>query len=170
MVGHVWLIGMMGSGKSAVGKLLASRLGRAHFDTDDEVAARTGCSIAQLWGERGEAAFRSMESAALLRLADGEPAVISAGGGAVLDTANVAAMRRSGHVVWLTAFPESLAERVGDGSTRPLLGAENGVERLAEILSVRAGTYADAAHVIVATDDVPLDVVAERIEEQWSES
>ena len=62
MAGHVWLIGMMGSGKSAVGELLATRLARTHFDTDDEVAARTGCSIAQLWGERGEAGGSRLSS------------------------------------------------------------------------------------------------------------
>ena len=124
MSNHLWLIGMMGSAKSAVRSRLALRLGRTHYDTDTEVASRTGCSIAELWGEQGEAAFRSMEAAAIDRLADADAAVISTGGGAVLNEHNVAQMRKSGFVVWLSAPPEVLARRVGDGTKRPLLDGE----------------------------------------------
>lgn len=170
MTNHLWLIGMMGSGKSAVGRLLAVRLGRTHYDTDAEVVSRTGCSIAQLWGEQGEAAFRSMESAAIDRLVDEDAAVISTGGGAVLAENNVAQMRKSGFVVWLQAPPEVLIGRVGDGTKRPLLEGIPTQTRLAAILHERAGEYAAAADGVVSTADVPPETVAERIEELWNAS
>ncbi len=170
MSNHLWLIGMMGSGKSAVGSRLALRLGRTHYDTDTEVASRTGCSIAELWGEQGEAAFRSMEAAAIDRLADADAAVISTGGGAVLNEHNVAQMRKSGFVVWLSAPPEVLARRVGDGTKRPLLDGEPTERRLAAILHERVGEYAAAADGVVSTADLPIDTVVERIEELWNAS
>ncbi len=170
MSGHVWLIGMMGSGKSAAGRAVASRTGVDHIDTDAEVAARTGCSIAQLWGDRGEKAFRDLETATVVRLAFRDPAVISTGGGVVLRPENVTAMRSSGVVVWLTAPPATLAARVGDGRGRPLLEDTGGEQRLSEILNERGLLYEQAADHVVATEGIPVDVVAQRIEELWNAS
>jgi shikimate kinase len=170
MRGHIWLIGMMGAGKTAVGRELASRLGLDFADTDAEVVARTGCSIAHLWGERGEAAFRDMERAALRHLADRDPAVIATGGGAVLDPDNVATMRRSGLVVWLTATDATLARRVGDATTRPLLDAGDSRAQLAAILEERLPDYTNAAHHAVSTEGVTTAEVAAIIEALWNAS
>jgi shikimate kinase len=99
MNGHLWLIGMMGAGKSSAARRLAKRLDRSYVDLDDEITARMGCSVAQLWGERGEAAFRQMEAAAVIRAAAGPAAVIATGGGVVLDPANIASILGPGGVV-----------------------------------------------------------------------
>ena len=167
---HVWLIGMMGAGKSAVGEVLAARLGRQHFDTDGEIEKQTGCAIVQLWEKDGEATFRSLEAVVVTRLMASEAAVISVGGGAVLDPLNVAAMRQSGTVVWLSASVETLKQRITNGTTRPLLGAGYEVEHLAEILASRFSAYSLAADVMVATDNISPELVVDRIEESWSES
>jgi shikimate kinase len=166
--GHLWLIGMMGSGKTAVGAALATRLGRELVDTDAEVVARTGCSIAQLWGERGEAAFRAMEAMAVQRAARGAPSVVATGGGVVLDVANTEAMRQTGRVVWLTATPETSWHRVGDGEGRPLLTEVGTADRLAEILEARRDLYAQAADFVVATDDLDVEAAADQIEAWWN--
>lgn len=161
---------MMGSGKTAAALALGSRWGVEAVDTDAEVATRTGCSIAQLWGERGERAFREMESATVRRLADRSPAVIATGGGVVLDAGNVAAMRASGRVVWLTATPAVLSARVGDGSGRPLLGADSSEETIGELLKERTARYADAAHLILDTTELATEATADRIEAWWNGS
>lgn len=167
---HLWLVGMMGSGKSTTARLIADRWEVAALDTDDEVAARTGCSITEFWGERGEQAFRDMETAAVRRLSAEPPAVIAAGGGAVLNPANVSAMTSTGAVIWLTASPRVLSERVQGGSGRPLLGTEDSEGRLSEILGERRGIYESAADVIVDTSELDVAGVADRIEEWWNAS
>jgi shikimate kinase len=167
---HLWLIGMMGSGKTATAGELARRWDAPLVDVDAEVTARTGCSIARLWGERGEKAFREMETAAVLRLVDAPASVISTGGGVVLDPKNVTAMRRSGRVVWLSAPPRVLAARVGDGSGRPLLATAATEERLDEILAERADLYAAAAHDVVDSGAATIKETADRIEALWNRS
>lgn len=167
---HLWLIGMMGSGKSTVGARLARRLDRPFVDVDDHIAQRMGCTIAQLWGERGEAAFRGLEAAAIARLAEDTPSVYATGGGVVLDAANVATMRASGAVVWLTARTETLAKRVGNASGRPLLLDADATARLAAILEARRHLYEAASHVRVPTDGLSRDEVTARIEAWWNES
>jgi shikimate kinase len=161
---------MMGSGKSVVGPLLAARLGIGFVDTDEEVAVRTGCSVAQLWGERGEAAFRALEASAVARIAGDVPSVVATGGGVVLDGANVDTMRMSGRVIWLQAEPATLAARVGEGAGRPLLLTEQGIDRLAPLLEQRRERYAAAADLAVATDERTPDDVADEIEAWWNES
>jgi shikimate kinase len=170
MARHLWLVGMMGSGKSLVGPALAERLQLRFVDTDEEIAERIGCSIAQFWGERGEEAFRNMESATISRLSGDASAVIAAGGGAVLRESNVAAMRGSGRVAWLTATAPTLAARVGSGADRPLLVEDATADRLAEILGARSDLYAGAADVAIDTEGAnPTDIV-DRIEVWWNAS
>jgi shikimate kinase len=168
MGNHLWLVGMMGSGKSEIGPSLADRLRRRFVDTDAEIAARVGCSISQFWGERGEDAFRDMEAAAIHRLSEDAQAVIATGGGAVLRETSVAAMRGSGRVVWLTAGAATLAARVGAGTGRPLLDEDADAGRLAEILTERSALYAGAADVAIDTERADVGEVIDRIEEWWN--
>lgn len=167
---HLWLIGMMGSGKTQLGRSLSARLAAPFSDVDEAVASRVGCSIAQFWGARGEAAFRDVEAVAIDEIGAGPPAVVSTGGGAVLRESNVAVMRGTGRVIWLTAQPRTLAARVGDGDDRPLLHGDDVPERLEEILRVRAGLYEAAADVAFATDDAEPDELVDRIEAWWNEA
>jgi len=167
----------MGSGKSSVGRALAGRLGWKFVDIDDVVAARMGCSIAELWGSAGEEAFRDMEAAAIMAAAVGEGAVIATGGGAVLKQRNVDAMQKAGAVVWLQATPDTLELRIGSGAGRPLLrddkvtGRSGSIlESLSSILEEREEAYAAAATHRVATDGLTLSTVVERVEELWNAS
>ncbi len=167
---HLWLIGMMGSGKSVVGPLVAYRLSGTFVDTDAVVVSNTGVAIDELWERDGEAAFRRLETAAVADVADGASAVVATGGGAVVDPVNVTAMAASGAVVWLRATPETLSRRVGDGSGRPLLSGNAPVERLRSILDERAAAYEAAADLIIDTDDLAAEDIAEEIEAWWNES
>ncbi|MGD2051481.1 MAG: shikimate kinase [Acidimicrobiia bacterium] len=167
---HLWLVGMMGAGKSSVGAALALRRGVPFYDTDDEVEAEAGCTIARLWMERGEAAFRDLEAQAVARVAAAPAGVVATGGGVVIDPSNVAAMRASGTVVWLTAPAAELYARVGETADRPLLSGGDGGERLADLLALRADRYREAAdHTIDTTGRTTGDVVDE-IEARWTPS
>lgn len=161
---HLWLIGMMGSGKSAVGKILAAKSGRVALDLDREIERSMGVSIASIFASAGEASFREAESRALARAASSRrPAVIATGGGAVLSDANVARMRQTGQVVWLDAPVAVLARRV-KGSSRPLLTRDAG-RTLAKVFSERRSRYVSAADVRVdAARGTPV-AVASRVEE-----
>lgn len=164
MARTLWLIGMMGVGKTAVAPLVAGRLGRAWTDTDAEVARAVGMPAADVLSE-SEERFRRAERRAVADLA-GRPLVVACGGGVVLSEDSVASMRGAGTVVWLRAEPATLARRVGDGSGRPLLAA--GVApALARLDAVRRVRYAEAAHVVVDTDTRTLDEVAEEVERAW---
>lgn len=147
----LWLVGMMGSGKSTVGRLVAGRLGLDFMDTDDLVADAAGVTAADLL-LADPATFRRTEALVVSGLVDAD-AVVATGGGVVLDDGSVAAMRASGLVVWLDVPPEVLAARVGGGEGRPLLG-DDPPTALHRLHAERAARYREAAHVVVdATDD-----------------
>jgi shikimate kinase len=166
-VATLWLVGMMGAGKSTVGPLVARRLGRGFVDLDEAVAAAAGRSIQAVFATEGEAGFRRRE-AAVLADAAGLEVVVACGGGIVVDPANVALMRRTGRVAWLAAPAEVLEARVGDGAGRPLAG-EAGAEVAARLAS-REAAYAAAAHWRVeVAGRTPADV-AEEVVRRWSES
>ncbi len=170
MRGHLWLVGMMGAGKSSVGAALAARRGLPFYDTDDEVEAEAGCTIARLWMERGEGAFREMEAHAITRVAGYPAGVVATGGGVVIDRANVATMRADGTVVWLTAPAAELHARVGESQDRPLLSGGDGGERLADLLALRADRYREAADHTIDTTGKTTDQIADEIEARWTPS
>lgn len=163
----VWLIGMMGSGKSSVGRLLARNLGLEFIDCDVEIAERMGMSVADIFGHMGEDVFRDLESQVLADLAGCE-AVIATGGGVVLRFENVEVMRVSGPIIWLSAPPEVLAHRVGDGKGRPLVTGDV-TERLTRILDERRHLYEESATVVVETEGKGIGVVASEVQ-RWIES
>lgn len=163
MPDRIFLVGMMGAGKTTVGQVLASRLGWQHLDSDGQVEQSTGCSVAQIFDQRGEAAFRAEEANALARAATGAaPVVVSVAGGAVLDPDNRHLLGRCGTVVWLRARIDTLAVRVGSGDGRPLLGHQP-VAVLRRLEARRRPVYQQLAQVVVDVDDLPPMLVAERI-------
>jgi shikimate kinase len=160
----VWLVGMMGAGKSAVGRELARRLGRPFVDADREIEARRGLAIA------GEAAFRALERETVERLA-GRPAVVALGGGALGHPEVRTLVRATGTVVWLRARAETLLARIADCEARPLLAGLGRAERLARLralLAERDAHYATAS-LVVETDTATVEQVAERVERALAE-
>jgi len=157
---RVLLFGMMGVGKTTVGRLLAAHLGWRHVDVDDEVVRTAGRSIDELWRHGGEAAFRAAERAALADVLDGDgPAVVSVGGGAPLAEDNRARMRAAGINVWLRARTATLVERIGSGGGRPLLADDPG-GAVARLAVEREPSYAGLADVVVDVDGrTPEEVV-----------
>ncbi|MGY6502304.1 MAG: shikimate kinase [Acidimicrobiales bacterium] len=161
---HVALIGLMGSGKTTVGRLLAERSHRPLVDTDSLVEAATGQSVAELFGGEGEAAFRRYELDCLARaLARSEPSIVATGGGIVLTDAARNLLRRDATVVWLRAAPSTLAARLGDDITRPLLADRDPVDVLTDLETRRSVLYDEVADVVVDADGPdPVDV-ADRV-------
>ena len=163
MVDRLVLIGMMGAGKTTVGRMVATRLGWGYLDSDEQVTAATGRTVAQLFAEHGEPAFRAEEARVLAEaLAGSDPVVVSAAGGVVLAPANRALLARSGTVVWLRADPSTLALRVSSGDHRPLLGADPPAALVA-LDAVRRPFYSELAKVIVDVDQLSADEVAELV-------
>ncbi|MGH9301854.1 MAG: shikimate kinase, partial [Acidimicrobiales bacterium] len=149
---RVFLVGMMGAGKTTVGHALAARMGWTFLDSDAEVEAATGMTVPQIFTRQGEAAFRAEESAVLMQACSrSDPVVVAVAGGAVLDATNRQAMADSGQVVWLRADIGTLARRVGDGQGRPLLG-EDPAAALAELERWRRPLYQELAKVVVDVD------------------
>lgn len=156
------LIGLMGAGKTTVGRLLADRLQRRFVDTDHDVEREAGATVAELFATEGERGFRRREAAAIRHVAALRGQVIAVGGGAVLDPANVTHLRATGDLVLLTADAQVLAQRVEDGDGRPLLADADAVDALAALQAARAGAYAAAAaHTVDTGDCTPAEVVDE---------
>lgn len=159
----VILIGPMGSGKSEVGAALAERTGRLFLDTDVMVTERDGRSIQEIFDEGGEALFRQIESEAVAEAVKTPGAVIACGGGVVVRSENVAALRRAGEIIYLRVGARVAATRIGDGSGRPLLRGDPPLD-LAAMIEEREPLYIAAAHHVVDAEGVVTEVV-EKIEE-----
>ena len=158
----VVLAGFMGTGKSAVGQLLAERLGLAHLETDSLIETATGRSIPDLFAQDGESSFREHEIAAVREAAACSGVVISVGGGALTRAENVAALRAAGPVICLTASAETVYERTRSSTCRPLLSGPDPQAAIEELLVARAPAYAQADSAI-ATDGLSPDEVAHRV-------
>ncbi len=168
--GRIWLVGMMGSGKTSVGRALAGLLERPFVDTDQLVEDLAGMSVAELFAAEGEEAFRQREAELIRQLAEGPaPGVLSVGGGAPGREQNRRVMRSSGAVVWLRATPEVLVRRLGRGEGRPVLGGPAGPEallaRVRELVELRRPWYEDCADVVLDVGEGLARDVAERVAE-----
>lgn len=161
---HIVLVGMMGSGKTTVGRVLASRLHRDLLDTDALIEVREGRSVRELFSSDGEDSFRAIEAEVLIEsLANPKGAVIAAAGGVVLRRENREALHASGaRVVWLRADPVVLAERVKGGGHRPLLDAdpEGMLRRMHED---REPLYREVADLIITVDGRSVNEVVEAV-------
>ncbi len=162
------LVGMMGAGKTSVGRRLAQALGVPFKDADAEIEAAAGCSVAEIFARYGEATFREGERKVLARLLSEPPHVLATGGGAFIDEETRARVRQDGISVWLRADVELLLERVGRRETRPLLAMGDPRATLTRLLKEREPVYA-TADIVVESDAGPHDVVVKRILEALKE-
>jgi len=152
------LVGFMGTGKTVVGRELATLLGRPFVDLDDRIAARAGCAIPDLFDAEGEAGFRARERAAVAELAGDRGLVIATGGGVLLDPRNRELLAAGGELVLLTADPAVLAARLAADRDRPLLRAAGDLRaRIDVLLAARRPVYADCPHVLDTSELSPLE-------------
>jgi shikimate kinase len=163
------LMGFMGTGKSEVGRRLAQRLGRAFVDTDQLIEERAGKRVAAIFADDGEPAFRALERAAVAEAAGRGGAVVAVGGGAVLDPENVRCLRDAGVLVYLTAPPDVILRRVGDGGSRPLLQGDPRVA-VTRLLAERGPVYASTADVTIDTSEHTADEVVREIQQALARS
>lgn len=159
----VVLVGMMGSGKTAVGTALATLLGVPFLDSDREIESAANLTIAEIFERYGEPVFRQKESQVLSRLLAGPPVVLSTGGGAFLAAENREAITAAGVSVWLDAPLEVLWSRVKGKSTRPLLHTADPRATLARIYAERVPVYALADVAVSTVPVVPVAGMAERV-------
>ncbi len=156
----IFLWGMMGTGKSSVGRALAHRLGRPFVDLDKQIEARSEKCISSVFDEVGESGFRRIEREALCAIAHRQDgAVVALGGGALLREEDRNAVRRIGPVVCLSARSSTVAERVASDHTRPLLDYAALDESIANIMHERSSAYADTDIKLWTDDQTVSDVV-----------
>ena len=147
--GNIFLIGMMGAGKTTIGKSLANYLGKQFIDTDHEIQERTGVKIPVIFEIEGEEGFRKRETEVLRELVKKDNIVLATGGGVVLSEENRMLLAQSGNVVYLRASVNDLHRRTRYDKSRPLLQTKNSHKKLTELFSQRDDLYRDTAHVIV---------------------
>ncbi len=158
----VVLIGLMGAGKTSVGRRLASRLGVSFIDADAEIETAAGCTIAEIFESHGEAAFRDGERRVIARLLDNQPGVLGTGGGAFLDPETRAMVTEKGISIWLRADLDVLIARCARRNNRPLLWHGDPREILGRLIDERYPVYAEA-DIVVDSVNGPHDAVVDAI-------
>lgn len=167
---NIFLVGLMGAGKTSVGKLLARRLGKTFCDSDQEIERATGVRIPVIFDIEGEAGFRTRESRMLAELAKSSNIVLATGGGAVLAEENRRLLAEHGTVVYLRATPHDLWQRTRHDRNRPLLQTANPLAKLIELFAQRDALYQEAAHLIVDTGNQSVSSLAHRLEQRIAQS
>ncbi len=148
---NFFLVGLMGAGKTTVGRLLAKHYGCGFYDSDHEIEARTGVKIPVIFEIEGEAGFRKREENAITELSVLSGIVLATGGGAVLSAVNRDNLRKNGLVIYLRGSPEHLYERTRHDRNRPLLQTENPLAKLRELYKQRDPLYREVADIVVDT-------------------
>jgi shikimate kinase len=161
--GNIILVGPMGSGKSAVGRLLAQRLNLALVDSDAEIEARTGVDIAYIFEREGEAGFRSREAEVLDDITQRQGVLVATGGGAVLDAGTRERLRSRGCVVYLRTSVDQQLARTRRSAQRPLLMSPDPRGTLERLMGRRAALYEEVADVIVDTDGRKVGSVVDEV-------
>lgn len=163
LIKPIVLVGMMGSGKSAVGKALAELLNVGFLDSDEALTKAANMSIAEIFERDGEAFFRARETEVIDRLLTGNPAIVSTGGGAFMSGRNRSLFEQKAVTVWLNADLELLWSRVRHKTSRPLLRTDNPKHTLAEIFEARTPIYALADLSVDADASYSIEQMAEAV-------
>ncbi len=167
--GNIFLVGLMGAGKTSVGRLLAKRLGKTFCDCDQEIERRTGVKIPVIFEIEGEAGFRSREAAMLRELTARNDIVLATGGGAILREENRQTLTKSGTVVYLRASLDDLWQRTRHDRSRPLLQTPDPRAKLEELFALRDPLYREIATIVIDTGNQSLGNLANRLEQRLHE-
>ena len=159
---NIVLCGMMGAGKTVVGKMLANTLGWRWVDTDEMITAQYG-AIPEIFERQGETCFRDLETQTVKTLTQKDRLVISTGGGIVLREENITLLKENGIIIYLRAQKETLVKRLQGDENRPLLKTDNVNEKIDELLQARERIYEGVADVVVDTDEKTPKAIAEEI-------
>ena len=159
------LVGIMGAGKSSVGRRLAARLGMPFVDADTEIEKAADMTIPEIFAKHGEAYFRAGETRVIARILDSGPQVLATGGGAFMNPDTRATIRAKGISIWLRATLEVLSRRVKRRSDRPLLKGADPIETLQRLIDERYPVYAEA-DLTVESRDVPHEAIVEEVIER----
>lgn len=165
MPANIFLVGLMGAGKTSVGRALARRLHKAFFDMDQEIERATGVKIPLIFEIEGEAGFRARESRMLAELTQRRGIVLATGGGAVLSDDNRKLLAQRGTVVYLRAAVDDLWRRTRHDRNRPLLQVDDPREKLHELFAQRDPLYCEIADLIVDTGAQSVGTLASRLEQ-----
>jgi shikimate kinase len=160
---NIFLLGPMGSGKTAVGRHLARLFRYTFLDSDSDIEAKTGVDISFIFEKEGEVGFRVRERESIDRLTQLDGIVLATGGGAVIEAENRRVLAERGVVVYLETSVEQQLERTRHARHRPLLNGTNPEEKLKELMLRRAALYAEIAQVTVSTDGRRVQLVADEI-------
>ena len=160
---NIFLVGLMGAGKSTIGRQLARELGRQFRDSDSEIEKRTGVSIDVIFDIEGEQGFRRRETAMLRELVEKRGIVLATGGGAVLAAENRELLKDNGLVIYLRATAEHLARRVRLDRRRPLLQSGDKLSKIRELLTQREPVYQQLADIVIETNSSSVPRVVREI-------
>lgn len=167
--GNIFLVGLMGAGKTSVGKLLARRLGKTFYDCDQEIERATGVRVPVIFEIEGEAGFRVRECRMLHDLAQRSQVVLATGGGAILAAPNRILLKGHGTVVYLCASPQDLWQRTRHDRNRPLLQTSNPLVTLKALYSERDPLYREVADIVMDTGNQSLSALAHRLEQKLAQ-
>jgi shikimate kinase len=163
---NIFLVGMMGAGKTSVGKVLARNLGKQFYDSDQVIEARTGVKIPVIFELEGEAGFRTREAAVIEELTALHGVVLATGGGAVLNESNRCLLHSRGTVVYLRATVNDLWNRTRHDRNRPLLQTADPLGRLRELYAQRDPLYREVAHIVVETGSQSLKSLVMKLQQK----
>jgi shikimate kinase len=162
--GSIFLVGLMGAGKTSVGRSLAKRMHKSFYDMDHEIERATGVKIPLIFEIEGEAGFRMRESRALAELVRHKDIVLATGGGVVLSEHNRELLSEHGTVIYLRAAPRDLWQRTRHDRNRPLLQTDNPLAKLQELFEQRDPLYREIAHLVVDTGSQSVGLLTHKLE------
>lgn len=160
---NIVLVGLMGAGKSTIGRHLSKRLKMTFHDSDTAIEQRTGVSIATIFEIEGEAGFRAREEQMIAELCDYENIILATGGGSVLSEKNRQVLQHSAHVIYLSTNAEQLYMRIRHDKSRPLMQTEDPLQTLTDLLTIREPYYLEVADSIIKTGQQRVSVVIKKI-------
>lgn len=162
---NIYFIGLMGAGKTTIGKQLAKRLGKTFYDTDHEIERRTGVKIPIIFDLEGESGFRKRETQVIQELTQLDHIIMATGGGAVLAAENRAYLKQNGNVIYLRASAHDLWQRMRHDKHRPLLQNVDIRTKLEQLYTQRHALYLETASLVIDTGHQPASMVIKQIEQ-----